>query len=180
MAPPVTAIAERMDRLSIPEPNTGCYLWLGKIDRAGYGHVKDSGEDRKAATVAWELRHGSRVPSGLVLDHRCRMRCCVNPDHLEAVTQKVNWDRGDGPRVIKYPKRLICDCGEVYEVIWNGRGVEERGCRNCRARRAREWREKTGFDFNAYRADNKDRINAQRRERRRRVKQYALQNERTT
>ena len=114
------SLSARFDRWSIPEPNTGCFIWLGKVDWAGYGHIKHRGRDRKAATVAYEEEKGL-VPKGLVLDHRCKNRICVNVAHLEAVTQKVNWDRGGGPAAIRLRKAFDCKhCGKlkVYMAHW--------------------------------------------------------------
>jgi hypothetical protein len=85
--------SERMDDLTIPEPNSGCLLWLGALNDSGYGRIKHRRRFRRAHIVAWEQTNGP-VPSGLVLDHKCRVRCCVNPIHLEPVTQAENLRRG--------------------------------------------------------------------------------------
>jgi hypothetical protein len=162
---------DQLERLTRPT-ESGCWEWLGKIRKDGYADMSyrlgpQNRVTRKVATVAWELKNAREVPPGLVLDHLCRNPWCVNPDHLEAVTQKENWDRGDGPNSIKGRKRFFCDaCGNAYELFSTARASEEWGCRTCRAERAKKWREKTGYDFNQYRAENKDRINANRRARR--------------
>lgn len=166
MAPPKIPLDVRFEKWTRKDAETGCWIWLGKIGEGGYGHIKHEGKSRKAATVAYEFYKGL-VPTGLVLDHLCRNKLCINPEHLEAVTQKVNWDRGNGPESIKGRKVLECKvCGSPYEILWRGRGHEEWGCRRCRAERAKQWREATGYDQTAYRDANKDRINAQRRARR--------------
>jgi len=74
---------------SIPEPNSGCWLWEGGMTRDGYGLLSGA----RASIVSFTA-FGGVIPSGLVLDHLCRVRCCVNPDHLEPVTVKVNTNRG--------------------------------------------------------------------------------------
>lgn len=71
----------------------GCWRWIAYLDKDGYGRFKFKGKMRAAHTVAHEAHHGP-VPPGLVPDHTCRMRNCVNPEHTEAVTQKVNVNRG--------------------------------------------------------------------------------------
>jgi hypothetical protein len=80
------------DRYRVAE--TGCWLWLGKCDLDGYPHL----DNRKAATVFYEAKNGP-VPDGLELDHLCRIRCCVNPIHLEAVTHLENVRRSSVRKV---------------------------------------------------------------------------------
>ena len=86
-------VAEMMERLSIPEPNTGCWAWLGKHGTGGYAYVayREGGKryHRKAATVAYELKYGA-VPDGLELGHSCFQEWCVNPDHVRPVTHSQN------------------------------------------------------------------------------------------
>ncbi len=72
----------------MPEPNSGCWFWLGALSR-GYGSLKNA----RAHRVAYEMTIGP-IPEGLVIDHLCRVTSCVNPDHLEAVTQAENVRRG--------------------------------------------------------------------------------------
>ncbi len=76
-----------------PEPNSGCWLWTGSSDALGYGQIYRDGRLTNAHRVTYELYIGN-IPDGLVIDHLCRIPCCVNPDHLEPVTQKVNVRRG--------------------------------------------------------------------------------------
>jgi len=86
-------LADRLADLSTPEPNTGCIIWLGATNDSGYGRMKVRRRFRRAHIIAWEIECGA-VPEGLVLDHTCRVRCCINPTHLEAVTQGENLRRG--------------------------------------------------------------------------------------
>lgn len=75
---------------------SGCWLWTGSIDATGYGKVQEKPyKSHKAHRVVYEAS-GRRIPEGLVLDHLCRVRKCVNPNHLEPVTDEENRARGFG------------------------------------------------------------------------------------
>jgi HNH endonuclease len=70
-----------------------CWLWTGVFDNGGYGIIKVNKRKVGAHRVSWELNRGP-IPYGLDIDHLCRVRSCVNPDHLEPVTRKENIERG--------------------------------------------------------------------------------------
>lgn len=74
-------IAERLANLSIPEPNSGCTLWLGTVIKSGYGHIAWQGKAQRAHRVSWELKNGP-IPNGLMVLHKCDVPTCINPDHL--------------------------------------------------------------------------------------------------
>lgn len=76
-----------------PEPNTGCWLWAGGDSTKGYGRCRHLSERWLIHRFMYVLGFG-QVPEGLELDHLCRVRRCVNPDHLEAVTHAENMRRG--------------------------------------------------------------------------------------
>lgn len=110
-----------------PEPNSGCHLWSGGVTDRGYGRVLIQGKRRKAHRVIWEEKYGS-VPSGMVLDHLCRNRLCVNPEHLESVTSRVNSMRGSSPSIVTH-KTGVCQRGHVGKL--RGPSGQQR-CMECR------------------------------------------------
>lgn len=61
----------------------GCLLWAAYVKASGYGSFKLAGRMRQAHQVAYQLAYGP-IPTGLDIDHLCRVRHCVNPAHLEA------------------------------------------------------------------------------------------------
>jgi len=127
------SIIDRFEAQYIPEPNSGCWLWIGSISgRNNYGAFSVHGKDLRAHRFSYELYKG-KIPKGLVLDHLCRITICVNPDHLEAVTQKENVRRGK-----TYGKRsLVCPNGHprtkdnIYRLYF---------CKECRRITNRRWR----------------------------------------
>ncbi|HEY9411764.1 MAG TPA: HNH endonuclease signature motif containing protein [Jiangellaceae bacterium] len=75
----------------------GCWEWTGSRDRKGYGYIGVSGKSRRAHRVAYEL-YVSRIPNDLTIDHLCRNTWCVNPLHMEPVSNAENNRRGAAAR----------------------------------------------------------------------------------
>lgn len=115
-------------------PN-GCWEWTGALT-GGYGYfgrmTPDGPHNFNSHRAAYESLRGP-VPDGLVLDHLCRNRRCVNPDHLEPVTHKTNILRGVGFSATN-AKRTHCAHGHPLTgdnlVVYAGKRV----CRQCKAR----------------------------------------------
>src|SRR5258708_2280171 len=72
-----------------------CWLWHAAIDKAGYARIGDQGKVLYAHRVMYEML-GGPIPTGLHIDHLCRVRHCIRPAHLEPVTSRVNSMRGVG------------------------------------------------------------------------------------
>lgn len=75
------------------DETTGCWVWQRAVLKTGYGSLRIAGRTVRAHRHYYE-KHRGPIPQGLVLDHLCRNRRCVNPDHLEPVTFEENCRRG--------------------------------------------------------------------------------------
>jgi hypothetical protein len=123
----------------IPEPNTGCWLWTASCNEKGYGLFGWDRKTTKTHRITYLTLVGP-VPAGLELDHKCRVRSCCNPAHLEPVTHQVNAQRGAVGR--RFRERTSCSKGHEYtEQNTRIDNDGSRVCRECvrlymRARRA--------------------------------------------
>lgn len=111
-----------------------CWLWTAGCFDSGYGAFQVSGKCVRAHKFSYELARGP-VPVGRQLDHLCRNVRCVRPDHLEAVTARVDVLRSHGIAA-RNALKTHCDVGHVFDLAniyspANGRGW--RACRACRA-----------------------------------------------
>lgn len=149
MACKVCEMQRFMDRVE-KEPNAGCWLWVGSINANGYGVFCQSARKDlpKNNRTVFAHRYAYReikgpVPDGLVIDHLCRIRNCVNPDHLEAVTNWENTKRG-ASFIGKNHLKTHCDSGHEFTVENTGRSKDgKRYCRACkRALAARKYAKK--------------------------------------
>lgn len=102
-----------------------CILWKGRIDKDGYGRSGSKGAHR----VAYEEAGGTLI-KGLEIDHLCRNRACVNPNHLEQVTHKVNTLRGN-TITAKFKATTHCPAGHEYSK--DNTYVSPKRSRHCRS-----------------------------------------------
>lgn len=89
------ALIERLEEGTVRVPFSSCWFFLeaGRDNRNGYRRLWWQGQELMAHKLSYEA-HVGPVPEGLVLDHTCRNRCCINPAHLDPVTVQVNTLRG--------------------------------------------------------------------------------------
>lgn len=124
----------------IRDSEGGCWEWTGHVKSNGYGQVRVSGRKFNAHRFAYEALRGP-IPDGLVIDHLCRRRNCVNPDHLEPVTTRTNVLRGEGPAA-RNARRTHCMQGHRFDAVNTYvRPDGSRTCRSCNNARNRHRRQ---------------------------------------
>ena len=114
-----------------------CWEWLAGKDKDGYGRFSIKKKEIRSHRFSYALYKGP-IPEGMELDHLCRNPSCVNPDHLEAVTSKINLLRGQGSPAQNARKT---HCKNGHEFTQKNTRVKkigerkERICRQCE----KEW-----------------------------------------
>jgi HNH endonuclease len=131
---------ETFESLYIPEPNSGCWIWLGytkgNTAKTCYGRLNwyndklKKSQGKLAHVLSYELYKGT-IPKGKVLDHLCRQPCCVNPDHLEPVTQFENMQRGAQRQQTHCKYGHLFQNGFFYQKYKGSRGLGGRRCLTC-------------------------------------------------
>lgn len=116
---------------AIPEPNSGCWLWLLALTRDGYAHTSSRGGSSLAHKRVYEALHG-RLRRGRTLDHSCRVRCCINPAHVAPVSNRKNLRRGFG--ATGRWRNTYCHRGHKFTRgnVYRHPTTGTRQCRACR------------------------------------------------
>lgn len=99
----MATLRSRFEEKHTPDPNTGCWLWMASVDRHGYGQIQTgtraSSKVERAHRVSFKL-HRHEISPDQILDHKCNVRPCVNPDYLQVTTIGDNvtlgWLRAQG------------------------------------------------------------------------------------
>jgi len=114
----------------VADTKTGCWIWTGAKTN-GYGRISRGRHARiSAQRHVWEAVNGA-VPQEKMLDHLCRVRACVNPSHLEVVTNKENVLRGVGPSAVA-ARKTTCDLGHPLVPYKKPATRAFRHCQICR------------------------------------------------
>ena len=146
------SLRERIEQKISPEPNSGCWLWTGCVGSHGYAQVAVEAGTTIVHRILYEEKYGI-IPEHLECDHLCRVRCCVNPDHLELVTRRENVRRGEAPAGKKM-NQTHCQNGHPLSgpnlLISKGRYGPNRRCRICRAQYVQDNHEKIKAQMRAY------------------------------
>jgi hypothetical protein len=109
------SVADFLERFSMPEPTTGCQLWLGGEKPGGYGRAFWLGRMHQAHRLAYEAKIGP-IPDGLMVRHKCDTPLCINPAHLEVGTHADNMRdrdlrnrtaRGERSGLRLHPERIL-------------------------------------------------------------------------
>lgn len=106
----------------------GCWLWNGQKTHNGYGTASLAGTTQMAHRIAYQLLVGP-IPEGLTLDHLCKTKLCVRPEHLEPVTLRENILRGDCPTAKNARKT---ECFRGHPLVGDNVMVDKRRGRTCR------------------------------------------------
>ena len=128
----LTQLPDRVFNRIMPV-TSGCWIWTGSVTDSGYGTIRIDGVVTRAHRVVYELLVGL-IPNGLEIDHLCRTKPCVNPDHLEPVTHQENTRRG-----VWIPKKQ-CPKGHPYRmenISLSSKGYKV--CLTCKRTQSREY-----------------------------------------
>lgn len=126
-----------------PVTESGCWIWTAATTGNGYGVFYLGGKLLTAHRASYILYRGS-VPDGLDVDHLCRNRLCVNPNHLEIVTRSINLKRGLEARGCKngHPFSI-----ETFSEVRRSDGRIERRCILCHRIRNRRAKRRMRSDW---------------------------------
>lgn len=112
----------------------GCWIFGGATANSGYGRIGVQGRTLQAHRASYEVFIG-KIPDGLHIDHLCNRRRCINPEHLEAVSQRENNRRAGALRVSN-----VTHCKRGHEFTSENTFIHAGGGRQCRT--CHNWRGK--------------------------------------
>ncbi len=114
--------ASRLERHSIPEPNTGCYIFTGYVNEDGYGRFRLNDSIELAHRASYMIHIGP-IPEGMQVCHSCDMPSCVNPGHfflgsqIDNIADMVSKKRQRGVKGVKHPSAKL-NPSKAFEIRW--------------------------------------------------------------
>ena len=146
-------LAERFFEKVHKIPFYECWEWAGSIQGGGYGNMAVEGRTRKAHHISLMLA-GVTIPTGMVVDHKCRNRACVNPNHLRIVTYQINNIENSLGMSAVHAQKTHCHNGHPFSGdnlrTYKRKDGLERICRICQ-------RENNKLGMRVWRARQKER-----------------------
>jgi hypothetical protein len=134
----VASLRRRLDEKTVPEPNSGCWLFDGALHRDGHGCIGGPGSKKLYAhRAAWVLANGD-VPAGLVVCHRCDVAACVNPAHMFLGTHRDNAMDAVAKGRNVWGEQVGCaklTCAQVNEIKHRCAEAQRTGLRHWGARK---------------------------------------------
>lgn len=119
------------------EQSGDCHLWTSPLDKDGYGSFYFRRKNRRAHRVGWYIVHGD-IPPGLVVNHKCGNRNCVNAQHLELLTARQNALQDSRSVAAINARKTHCPNGHAYDREYGG----QRYCSVCESDKKRRLRRK--------------------------------------
>lgn len=112
-----------------------CWQWTGAV-AGGYARLRFNSKTQLAHRVIYELLVG-KIPKGMVVDHKCNNKSCVNPEHLDLVTQGLNVRRANGDGTTDHLCRNKLHLWVEDNIYTNPHGIKT--CRSCYKKRYKEY-----------------------------------------
>lgn len=133
----LTPVEHERFMAKVRKDGAGCWLWQGPLDRDGYGSFYLRRLNRRAHRVGWYMLNGP-IPKGLVVNHICKYRHCVNPQHLELLTARQNALKDSRAVGAVNARKTHCPQGHPFDRRYK----RQRACSVCEAAKARRLRAK--------------------------------------
>lgn len=131
-----------LDRTEL-DAETGCWVFQGAVNSKGYTCISKDGKNYLAHRISYEL-HREPIPADMTIDHLCRNKRCVNPEHLEVVTRGENIRRSPASGIHK------THCMHGHEFTEKNTLIKRNGSRNCRECLNAPHRKNSGRTSSAY------------------------------